>query len=282
MKDRVMINKLILLLLVLVASFPAGARPKIAVSITPVASILKMLTGDAAEIITINKSAGCPHHYQMKPSDKSRFSDAEMLIFIDEKFDGFAGKLASQFQGEIVQISEIDDIDFSDDQGKINWHFWLDLDNVIILSEYLAKIIIEKFPELKGIVDINGKDALVELRTLAQVKKITLSSLSDLVVLSDSLEHFFKNSDAKILKLYQRTHSSLRDVKKLSHALGKNKNQCIVIDAGQNPLTYVKFDKKIIQLDSENWVVEKNDPVKESLFCVRYLRMLNQLQECSH
>ena len=89
----------LLLSLILISSFSANAKPKIVTSITPIASLVSMLTQDEAEVIAINVSSGCPYHYQMKPSDKQKIFDAKILIYIDEGFDSFAAKLAEKFKG---------------------------------------------------------------------------------------------------------------------------------------------------------------------------------------
>ena len=52
-----------------------------------------MLTENNAEISAINLVAGCPHHYQMKPSDKEKIASAKILIYIDDHFDGYASHL---------------------------------------------------------------------------------------------------------------------------------------------------------------------------------------------
>jgi len=271
-------NKILLLILVLLANAALGGQPKIVTSITPIASIVSMLVDGAVKVVAIDVSAGCPHHYQMRPSDKDKIADSQMLIFIDDSFDGFAGKLFSKFQDKTVKISELNSVNFLDENGQKNWHFWLDLKNVLAFQEEIANILLKYFPELEDIILSNKNKAKAKITSLIKLKQHELKSINELVILSDSFEHFFAGMDARIIKLYQRANSSLRDFENLEHILNTDRPQCIVIDSTQDSATYKKFNKKIIQIESENWTV--GDNMSRDLFYTKYLKMINQLKDC--
>lgn len=271
-------NKILFLVLLLfVSSNSAYAMPKISTSITPIASIVAMLTENSAEISAINVSAGCPHHYQMRPSDKEKIISAKMLIYIDEGFDGYAAHLASGFNDKVVKISEFEAINFLDEKGQKNWHFWLDLDNVFILQEKLATIIKSEIPEIAKTVDDNMNKAREKIKSLKRLKKYDLSSHGELIVLSDSLAHFVKDMEEPVIKLYQKHSSSLRDLENLEYILNTDQPQCIMIDSLQNPEIYEKYNKTVIQLDAENWEMSTDI---SNMFCTKYLEMINQLKTC--
>ena len=272
--------RLVLLLLIVVSNFSANARPKLVTSITPVASLVAMLTEDEAEVVAINISSGCPHHYQMKPSDKEKIFESQMLIYIDDSFDSFAGKLAEKFKGKIVKISSFRSLNFQDEKERINWHFWLDLNNVLAFHDELAAILIKEIPELKTVVESNKSKVRAKIRSLIQLKYHELASIKDIVVVSDSLEHFFKDIDTGVIKLYKKTHSSLRDYSDIEYTLGNDTPQCIVIDSAQDDSVYKKFNKKIVKLDSENWINNDSDGVRVDLFYRKYLEMIELLKGC--
>ncbi len=273
-------NKILLLILVIFVNFNAQAVLKITTSITPIASIVAMLTEDNVEISAINISAGCPHHYQMRPSDKEKIINASMLIYIDDSFDGYAAHLATNFKGKVIRISNLKSINFDDENGRKNWHFWLDLDNVLNLQEELAVIISAEIPSLAKIVSDNINKAREKIKSLDRLKKYELASVGEVVVLSDSLDHFVKNMDGSIIKLYQKHHSSLKDFDNLEYILNTDQPQCIVLDMLQDPASYKKFNKKIIRLETENWQMPADMSDSFDLFCTKYLKMINQLKAC--
>lgn len=272
--------KLVLLLLILVSNFSANAKPKIVTSVTPIASLVAMLTEDKADVIAINVSSGCPHHYHMKPSDKEKIFDSKMLIYIDDGFDSFARIVAEKFKGKVVKISDFGSLNFQDEKEAINWHFWLDLNNVLAFHEELAEIIIKELPELKAVVESNRNKARAKIKSLIQLKDNELASIKDVVVVSDSLEHFFNGIDASVVKLYQKTHSSLKDYSDIESILNNQINQCVVVDSNQDDSVYKKFNKRIVKLDSENWISEDENESKADLFCRKYLEMIELLKQC--
>ncbi|MEM6338632.1 MAG: zinc ABC transporter substrate-binding protein [Pseudomonadota bacterium] len=273
-------NKILLLVLTLFVSVNAYAKPKIATSITPIASIVSMLTESNAEISAINVSAGCPHHYQMKPSDKEKIVDAKILIYIDEHFDGYASHLIPNFKGKVVKISDFKSITFLGEEGETNWHFWLDLDNVQAFQKELAEIIKSEIPELAKIIDDNMNKAQAKIESLKRLKKYDLASHGEIVVLSHSLDHFVNDMVGSIIKLYQKHSSSLKDLDNLEYILNTDQPQCIVIDSMQDSKTYKKYKKKIVQLEAENWEMPNDMSDSSDLFCTKYLKMINQLKTC--
>ena len=272
--------RLVLLLLILVSNFSANAKPKIVTSITPVASLVAMLTEDEADVVAINISSGCPHHYQMRPSDKPKIFESKILIYIDDSFDSFAAKLAEKFEGKVVKISSFGSLNFQDGKEGINWHFWLDLNNVLAFHDELAAILIKEIPDLKTVVESNKSKARAKIKLLIQLKGHELAAIKDIVVVSDSLEHFFKDVDADVVKLYKKTHSSLRDYNDIEYTLGNDTAQCIVIDSAQDDSVYKKFNKKMFKLDSENWINDERDGVRVDLFSRKYLEMIELLKGC--
>ncbi len=272
--------RIILPLLILLSSFYANAKPKILTSITPLASLVAMLTEDIAEVTAINISSGCPHDYQMKPSDKTKILNAKIFIYIDENFDSFAANLAEKFKGRVVKISDFKTLNFQDYKGAINWHFWLDLNNVLILHDELVEILIKEIPELKTTIESNRDNARSKIQSLISLKENEVSFTEEIVLVSDSLEHFFKNVNANVARLYQKTYSSLKDYSDIKNILGSTTSQCIIIDARQDETIYKKFNKKIVKLDSENWGKENKDVLKTDLFYTKYLEMINLLKAC--
>lgn len=274
-------NKFSLLVLVIFVSLNAQALPKITTSITPVASIVAVLTENNAEISVINVAPGCPHHYQMRPSDKEKVANSSMLIYIDDSFDGYAAHLASSFKGKVIKISDFKSINFLDDNGKANWHFWLDLDNVLNLQEELALLIKKEIPSLTKIIDENISKARARLQSLKSLKQYEFVSLGEVVVLSDSLDHFVRNANIPIIKLYQKPNASLQYFAKLESVLHTDSPQCIILDSVQDSEKYKKFNKKIIQLEAENWAMPVDIATGGyDLFYTKYLHMINQLKNC--
>ncbi len=283
MNNKILLTEMILTGIILFfVNIAIATPPKIVTSITPIASIISMITKDVAKIVAIDASNGCPHHYHVRPSDKEKIDNAKLLVYIDDHFDSFSKHLFADSQEEVIQISDLESINFTDSNGQKNWHFWLSLDNILKLNNEFVSILSKKFPDLKTDIIKNQDNFKMKIRSLAESKKSALKSISTLVLLSDSLEHFFTEIDqnTKIIKLYQKQYPSLKYLSKIEKTLNSDSNQCIVIDNTQDPTLYKKFNKKIIQLESENWSVKDFNSEISDLFYTKYTNLINQLQDC--
>ena len=233
-------------------SLTSYAKPKIVVSITPIASIVSMLVKDKADIESLAISSDCPHHYNIKPSDLAKVKNADIAIYINEQFDGFAEKLIDNHSKNIIKISDIKSLTTIKD----NWHIWLDLDNVRILLQEFARVFSEKLPELQEDINNNLSIALKELNKLQESKNNVLGAIKDVILLSDSSEYFFVNTNIKTTKLYSENQKSLRYIRKLEDLIKESNNKYLVLSSEQNSRLYDKLNAKIIILNSENWNVK--------------------------
>jgi zinc transport system substrate-binding protein len=264
-------SKLLILIALIFTNNIAIAKPKIVTSITPIASIVAMLVQDQAELKTITATKGCPHHYHIKPSDLKIVEDADLVIYISDEFDGFTGKLMKSRSSNVVRIGDMKSIKIVDD----NWHFWLDLDNVESLLTELSSILIQQFPSIQSIIDLNLDTAHKQIAKLKNLKNSKLTNLQNLVLVNDSLEYFFNSYGSKV-RLY-KSHHSPRYIANLEKILSKSRQNCLVISSEQQDALYRKFTVNIIKLDSENWTL--NEPL-ETLFYNNYIKMIDEVAKC--
>lgn len=254
-------------------------KPKIVTTISPIAGIISMLVGDEAEVVSLNNNGGCPHHYHLKPSDMMKINEADIIIYVDEKFDGGIEKLSKKSYAHIIKISNNKQINLIDQLGKVNYHFWLDLNNILPLQQEVANYLIKIRPGIKQALINNQAKALQDINALMNLKDAQLRNLPQLVVMSDSLEHFFSKVNLDIVKAYQSKNASLQNYAKLEQILKKDKDKCIILDSSQNIDLYKKFNKTIVQLDSENWQINDGN-ISRDLFFNKYVQMINDLKNC--
>jgi ABC-type Zn uptake system ZnuABC Zn-binding protein ZnuA len=274
------LNKFTIAFALIILSFTAYGKPKIVTSTSTLASIVLMLTGDAVEVVTIDTEGSCPHHYHARPSDRLKFQDAALAVYIDDNFEGYMPGMLKNYSGIKVKVSDISKVKIQNLNGETNWHFWLDLGNVLALQIVLAEKIKDIYPELDDVISENLARSREKLFELSLLKRAELQDLDELVLLSDSMEYFFSDLNVKLIKLYQNENFSLKYLSDLEENIKEQSRQCLVIDESQDPNSYQRFNKKIIQLDSENWAT--NDEIKNdgSLFFVKYLEIINKLKGC--
>ncbi|WP_375359154.1 metal ABC transporter substrate-binding protein [Candidatus Tisiphia endosymbiont of Neophilaenus lineatus] len=267
----------IIMILLSQVSFANVGRIKIVTSITPLASIIAMLVKEQAEIVAIANNNDCPHHYNLRPSDLTKVKDADIVFYIDEQFDGFAGKLMNGHSKNVIKISNFNRLKIISNDSYSNWHIWLDLDNVKILLEQLSQILSQRFPEMSSAVYQNFEEAKKQIDDLAKIKHQRLASLTDVILLSDSLEYFFDNSQKRVAKLYSSDQKSLKYISNLEHLLSMSNSKCLLLSLDQDVALYKNFKVEVVAIESENWQVTN---INSDLFYNQYLKIINQMSKC--
>jgi zinc transport system substrate-binding protein len=255
----------------------AIAKPRIITSIVPLASIVAMLMDNQAEISAIAVTQNCPHHYHIRPSDLQKIKHADIVIYIDDKFDGFIAKIINNHNKNIIRLSNFQSIKFLTEDNQHNWHFWLNLSNVQALLEELTIILVKSFPEQEKHILTNLDAAKLQLDELVQIKATALNNLTDIILLSNNTEHFFF-SKHKIYKLYQHEYKSLKYMNNLEQLLANSVNKCIVISNEQNHKLYDKLGAAVIQIDSENWQLAT---VNARTFYDQYFKLIQAIMKCT-
>ncbi len=281
-----MCRNILTLIFLVTLNFIANAgekqKPNIVVSITPIASLVAMVTKDKANITILDSAGGCPNNHHAKPSDKVILENSQMVIYIDDDFDSAICSMLENYEGIKLKISDIPSINFITLENRRNYHFWLDLENAKIMQSEIAEIIIKHFPDLETDIKNNLADAKVELDLLSKLKSQYLPSLVSTILLSDSLEHFVKNISVPRLESFVVTNSSLKNVNRLKEALGSKAYRCVLLSNEQLTEPYERYGKKLITFNSENWELKKNSALAvQNIFIDEYTKMIKQLKECA-
>lgn len=254
----------------------ANNKIKIVTSITPLAAIASMLVKDQAEVVTIASNNDCPHHYNLKPSDLEKVQNADIVLYINEEFDGFVSKLMNGHSKNIIRIGDFSQLNIIKDNQYNNWHIWLDLSNVQIILNELSRLLIKKFPALSSYIRQNLQESQGQIERLIKIKNEQILSLQDVILLTDSLEYFF-DSERNITKLYSPNQKSLRYINNLEKKLSESNSKCLILNIEQDPLIYKNLKANIVVVESENWIEDK---INNKLFYNQYLKIINQVTKC--
>lgn len=270
--------KNIFFIIIIIFSFNTVAADKIRIvtSIAPLASLFAMVGGDEVDITVLSKSDGCPHHHSLKPSELRNIENADILAFIDKKFEGFIVPVISKSKGTIFEISQIPNLTVSNN----NWHIWLLPTN----SMMILKSILELLSELRT------KDAILfkshydkSIRILKELEERRLSILKanmNYVLLSHSAEYLFHNF-SNIKKMYQSDYTSIKNLKLLEEEMELDQLCCFVLDANQHIKTYNNLlgpKARIISINAENW---SDSNQLKSLYTNEYSKVLDTIASCN-
>lgn len=265
-----MITRILLSFILLTPNF-CYAKINIVASITPVASLVAMIAGDKADISVIAKSQDCPHHYSLKPSDLKVAKNADLFVYIDDDFDVFAKLLLPHSSARVLKISQIESLILAAN----NWHLWLLPKNAELILRSIEKSLSTLSPNDREFFKNNLEHSLAKIQALEKSRQDIMSATAKFVLLTDSAEYFFMNTEAIVQKLYQ--HSSYSSIKMPDRLKESDKSAKFVISLDQNLSQYKNLlgeDAKIIPLATENW---ENNKDLNNLYFIEFEKMLRAL-----
>jgi zinc transport system substrate-binding protein len=117
----------------------ADSKIKIAVSIFPVASIIREIAGDRATVTTIVPPGADPHHFELTPSSARAIHEADVVFMVGGHFDEWAvgAKAKEMTRPVFFRFSRALDDSLLLLGNSFNPHFWLDP----ILAKRMARLV---------------------------------------------------------------------------------------------------------------------------------------------
>ena len=215
-------------------------------SIPPVASLVKMVAGDLAEVESIQNKSTCPHHYSLKPSDAKKINDADYIILIDRSFDASFFKAAKNSSALKIEIAKFKDLEIKDG----NLHIWLGYKNAKIILQGLREVLISMGFD-KNIIDNNYNIALNKI--LFMQSSNSAKSDEKIVVIGENLKYLLSDISSNEIYFFPKI-VSLKKISELENIIKTNNPKCIIHDSNIK-IDQLNYNKNLnfIELDSENW-----------------------------
>ncbi|KJV56750.1 periplasmic solute binding family protein [Orientia chuto str. Dubai] len=261
----------------------AQQKLHIVTSSTPIAAIVKAIVQDLAEVESLEFGQNsCSHGYQFKPSDIYKIQSADLIIYIDDRFEHYMTKLSTFCQSQVIKLSGIEGISLINNGIRNNWHIWYDIDNIKLISLELYKILTNKLDHyLKQDLFKSYQEFIVQLNVIQEKKNDLFKNFfRDIIVLDSAIEYFFNCNKAKVIKVPINCHRGiiLSTIQKI-RSLSKKKSLCVILGQQENikNLNALFNDKiKVIRLDREAW----NKNIDSKLLLSNLNTVIVQLHDC--
>ena len=154
-----------------------NSEPRIAVTIHPLAAILRELTGDRMEVVTLVPPGGSPHTFDPRPSDARAAGSARALFWIDPNLDGWAAGMACQRKIMVMDFIPPEFRIPSPESKSADPHFWTDPLTVKGALPRMLQSLTELDPDAREIFEANAVRFSAELDQLHHQIESTLSSV---------------------------------------------------------------------------------------------------------
>lgn len=210
------------------AALSASAKtPLVVTTIKPLHSLVaQVMEGVAQPKLLI--SEGSPHDYQLKPSDASAISNADLAVWVSDDIEPFMEKVVEKAGVRGIEWKQLEGLtllknrsgglfgasdEHDEDEhehhdtaehehhehgghhhhhGLYNPHVWLSTDNSAVLIKAVADALIQIDPDHKTRYTANAENTLKRLLTLKQSLSVQLQGLQDkpFVTFHDAYPYF--------------------------------------------------------------------------------------------
>ncbi|WP_299687135.1 zinc ABC transporter substrate-binding protein [uncultured Vibrio sp.] len=156
-------------------------------SFKPIQMIVTELTQGVSEPDVLMNSNASPHDYALKPSDVSKVSSADMVIWFGPDLEAFLTKVISS-NDNVIEIASIPGINLREfgnvgheghDHGSHDPHFWLGIEQVNVAAKYISARLIESDPDNAMAYQENLDSFLIALKEKQQSIHEQLAPVKD-------------------------------------------------------------------------------------------------------
>ncbi len=165
-------------------------KPKITVSTFALYDISKKLLRNIADISMLVPFGQDLHSYEMTPQDRIRVEKSKFFIYsgagLEPWTDSFTNHPNALDMSQFVNLRHIEDHHQHHDGHNVDPHYWLDIDNMIIITNKLRDVYRTAFPnEFSKQINANALYHINQLRILDELYKKRLSKCRrDTIVVS--------------------------------------------------------------------------------------------------
>ena len=190
-------------------------KPTIAASTFSLYDITKNVVGDSAEVFKILPDGLDVHSYEPTPKEAVKLHNSNLVVIsgagLEPWIDGFNFKskvldmsqhveLKESHHGHEHEDGEHENEEHEDEEdgcehGVMDPHYWLDINNMIIATEYIAYELTKMFPKNKDLYTNNKNIYINMLKKLDKDYKNKLSTckLNTVVVNHDAFSYLCEN-----------------------------------------------------------------------------------------
>ena len=165
------------------AKKPAIVKPTICVSTFPLYEVARTLAGDTFEVKPIVPLGSDAHAYSPSPADVASISKAALFVYSGAGFEAWAQPLKNTLPTSVKVIDMSQHVELLNNDP----HYWLNIDNMIAMTETMEVEFSKLSPKNKELYHTNALTYMVELKKLkseysaglAQCKSRTLITNHD-------------------------------------------------------------------------------------------------------
>jgi len=167
----------------LLITSPAFAEGEVVVSVKPLHSlVVAVMEGSGMEPELVVSGKTSLHDFSMKPSQAKMLRKAEVVLYMGAPFEGFLANILPQISAKRVAMMDAKGITILPVRGAKqqvpDLHLWLSPGNALAMTDEIASVLSEKFPDHAGLFTRNAQALKNKISALDEDLKKRMRPLS--------------------------------------------------------------------------------------------------------
>lgn len=238
------------------AQQPADA-PSIVVSIKPLHSIVSQITLAVTQPALLLEQEASAHHFQLRPSQQQKISQADLFIYSSEQIESFVEKQNQRGDTEFIRLASLESLQLLGNRDihhqhnehdetehsaahNIDGHIWLSITNAIAISDYLKHLLSERDPAHQAQYQANANRFIQQLNQLKadNQKKLADFSQQPFLVYHDAYQYFEKENNlqgARFITSSPDINPGIRRVQYLKQLIRTENIRCVFYEPPNIP-----------------------------------------------
>ena len=281
-------REVLLLLSLLLITPKSDASLKVLTSIKPIYALSASLMSGMATP-TLLTTQHWRHRFLLKPSQVAQLYQSDLVITIDKDFEFFLNKILKQIkktnQIYLSTSPSLTLIQSKSSRPSTNWHLWLNIDNAIVMSEYIAKNLMQKDGVNQKKYQSNLARLVTDLTQYKQTYQQKMFALQDktIITLSDAYQYYTNQYFKRVITIPSADHhnpikiSQIYQLYQALQSLPANTNTCLIAD---NPTDIKKIRQLLSNIQHLKFNSITLDPIGQHLPSTHHLytKLLDEFQ----
>ena len=225
--------------------------PDVLVTLKPLHSLVSALMLDIGEPGLLLDNLQSPHDYSMKPSDRRRINQADIIIYASADIESFIPAIQNSLpQQKFIKLTNIPGLKLLETRAfdshaqqhnhHIDGHIWLSIDNAIIISQYLSNEFIKQDPLNSERYRTNSNKQISKLRQLKKDIQQQVLPLRNqaFLMFHDAFQYFeneFQLSSGMFVTTSPDHKPGIRHILKLKQKIQQQNIRCIFYEPPHIP-----------------------------------------------
>lgn len=157
-------------------SVQGEAKPQIMVSLFPQYDIIRQIAQDKVDVELFLPAGSEPHNYEPSASTLMKIMEADLFVYSSDGLEPWVSRLVKGNASDdlivldaskgIVLIEAVHAEEEEEEEEEFDPHYWLDPQNMILMSESILNALIEIDPENEGFFRANAEKYIRSLNEL--------------------------------------------------------------------------------------------------------------------